>query len=168
MGEAVDNSLAWMAPGDVHALVAYLRSVPPITSPDLPATLAPPASASPKESAVAGNALGKKLFAEACVNCHSWTGVSALSPFATLPGARAVNDPTATNVAQIVISGTRRDQPAGILSMPGFGNFFSDTEIAAVVCHCAFRQHEIFSDHRSHAQAGLALSCYRQRNSWLT
>jgi mono/diheme cytochrome c family protein len=73
------------------------------------------------------------------VSCHSWTGVSALSPFATLPGARAVNDPTATNVAQIVISGTRRDQPAGILPMPGFGNIFSDTEIAAVVNYVTAR-----------------------------
>ena len=48
MGEAVDQSFSQMAPSDIHALVSYVRSVPPIASPDLPATLAPPAPASPK------------------------------------------------------------------------------------------------------------------------
>jgi len=128
-----------MAPEDIHAVVAFLRSVPPLASPDLPATLAPPAPASPKDGGVASNALGKKIFAEACVSCHSWTGVSALTPFATISGARAVNDPAATNVAQIVISGTRREEPDGVVSMPAFGSTFSDTEIAAVANYVTAR-----------------------------
>jgi len=40
-------------------------------------------------------------------------------------------DPTATNVAQIVISGTRRSAPDA-MSLPPFGSSYSDTEIAAV------------------------------------
>jgi mono/diheme cytochrome c family protein len=139
MGEAVDASFTYMAPEDVDALMTFLRSVPPIASPELPATLKPPAPASPKDGAVAGDALGKKIFAEACASCHSWTGVSALSPFATIAGSRAVNDPAATNVAQIVISGTRRTAPQGALSMPAFGSIFSDTEIAAVVNYVTAR-----------------------------
>jgi len=47
-------------------------------------------------------------------------------------GARAVNDRTATNVAQIVISGTERHTPSGVVSMPAFGGADSNTEIAAV------------------------------------
>ena len=58
--------------------------------------------------------------------------MSAISPYATISGARAVNDPAATNVAQIVISGTQRLTPAGIISMPAFGDDYSDVEIAAV------------------------------------
>jgi mono/diheme cytochrome c family protein len=50
---------------------------------------------------------------------------------ATISGSRAVNDPTATNVAQIVISGTRRLTP-GAMSMPAFGSTYTDTEIAVV------------------------------------
>jgi mono/diheme cytochrome c family protein len=132
MGEAVDQSFSGMAPSDIHALVAYVRSVPPIASPDLPATLAPPAPASPKQGGGTQDALGKKIFQESCVSCHNWTGVSAITPFATLAGARAVNDRTATNVAQIVISGTVRHAPSGVVSMPAFGSTHSDTEIAAV------------------------------------
>lgn len=130
MGEAVDHSLGHMEPADIRALVTYLRSIPAVASSE-PATIAPPAPASPKEGGAIADALGRKVFAQACVSCHSWTGVSALSPFATISGSRAVNDPTATNVAQIVISGTRRLTP-GAMSMPAFGDAYTDTEIAAV------------------------------------
>ena len=132
MGEAVDQSFSQLAPSDIHALVSYVRSVPPIASPDLPATLAPPAPASPKQGGATQDVLGKKIFEEACVSCHDWTGVSTITPYATVAGARAVNDRTATNVAQIVISGTERHTPSGVVSMPAFGSTHSDTEIAAV------------------------------------
>src|SRR5260221_1501575 len=110
--------------------VTYAGCIPAFAPPE-PATIAPPAPASPKEGGAVADALGRKVFAQACVSCHSWTGVSALSPFATISGSRAVNDPSATNVAQIVISGTRRFTP-GAISMPAFGSTYTDTEVAAV------------------------------------
>jgi mono/diheme cytochrome c family protein len=131
MGEAVDQSFSQMPPADIRALVAYLRSIPAIASPDLPATLAPPAPASPKAGPTA-DAVGKRVFEGTCVSCHNWTGVSAITPYATIAGARAVNDRTATNVAQIVISGTKRSAPRDVVSMPAFGGTYSDIEIAAV------------------------------------
>ena len=138
MGEAVDHSLSRMAPDDIRAIVAYLRSVPATASPDLPATLAPPAPASHKEG-VTADARGKIVFQGACVSCHGWTGESLVSPMATLTGVVAVNDPGATNVAQIVISGTRRHTPDGALSMPAFGNAYTDDEIAAVANYVTAR-----------------------------
>jgi mono/diheme cytochrome c family protein len=139
MGEAVDNGFAGMTPDDIRAIVTYVRTVPPQSSPDLPATLAPPAPASPRSGVVVANALGKHLFEGACAACHSWTGQSAISPLATLTGARAVNDPSATNVAQIVISGTKRTTPSGAVSMPAFGAAFTDSEIAAVANYVTAR-----------------------------
>jgi len=138
MGEAVDHSLSQLAPEDIRAIVAYLRSVPPTSSPDLPATTAPPAPPSHKDGATA-DARGKMVFEGACVSCHSWSGESAVSPMATLTGAWAVNDPGATNVAQIVISGTKRLTPDGALAMPAFGNAYSDDEIAAVANYVTAR-----------------------------
>jgi mono/diheme cytochrome c family protein len=138
MGEAVDHSFSQMAPEDIRAIVAFLRSVPPVTSTDLPATTAPAASASHRDGGTA-DARGKMVFEGACVSCHGWTGESPISPFATLTGAWAVNDPTATNVAQIVISGTRRHVPADAVSMPAFGNAYSDAEIAAVANYVVAR-----------------------------
>ncbi len=132
MGEAVDHSFGKMTPDDIHALIAYLRSIPPIASSDLPATLAPAAPPSPREGGPVADVMGRRVFEGACVSCHNWTGVSLITPFATIAGARAVNDRTAVNVAQIVISGTFRSTPDGIVSMPAFGRAYSDIEIAAV------------------------------------
>ena len=144
MGEAVDHSFSQMDPTDIRALVTYLKSIPAIASSE-PATIAAPAPASPKEGGAVVDTLGGKVFAQACVSCHSWTGVSALSPFATISGSRAVNDPNATNIAQIVISGTRRFTP-GAMSMPAFGSTYTDTEIAAVANYVTGRFGSAASD----------------------
>jgi mono/diheme cytochrome c family protein len=139
MGEAVDRSLSQMAPEDIRALVVYLRTVPPTASPDLPAALAPPAPAAHKQGVSAPDPRGKMVFEGACVSCHGWTGESPISPFATLTGAWTVNDPDATNVVQIVLSGTRRHTPDDAVSMPAFGNAYSDDEIAAVANYVTAR-----------------------------
>jgi mono/diheme cytochrome c family protein len=139
MGEAVDQSFKGLAAADIRALVTYVRSVPPIASPDLSAKLAPPAPASPKQGNATAEAVGKRVFEGACVHCHDWTGVSQLSPFATIAGTRGVNDRTGTNVVQIVISGTTRHTPEGVISMPAFGGAYSDTEIAAVANYVTAR-----------------------------
>jgi len=138
MGEVVDQSFSRMEASDIHALVSYLRSVP-ATASSAPATIAPPAPASPREGRATANIAGTKVFEEACASCHSWTGVSAISPFATIAGTRAVNDPSAINIAQIVISGTTRYSPRGIISMPAFGASYSDVEIAAVANYVTAR-----------------------------
>src|SRR4029077_1221580 len=161
MGEAVDGSFSYLAPEDVRAVVTYLRSIPALVSSDLPATLAPAADSSHKVGPMTVASRGKEVFEGACASCHSWSGVSPISAFATLTGARAVNDPSATNVAQIVISGTRRLSPPGILSMPAFGSAYSDAEIAAVANYVTARfgakgssigEHEVASLRRQVAQ----------------
>ena len=139
MGEAVDKSFSQLAPEDIRAVVAYLRSVPTTASPDLPATLAPPAPASHKEGGGTPDPRGKMVFEGACVSCHGWSGESPVSPLATLTGAWAVNDPGGTNVAQIVLSGTRRQTPPDAISMPAFGDAYSDDEIAAVTNYVTAR-----------------------------
>ena len=139
MGEAVDHGLSRMTPEDIRALVAYLRTVPAIASPDLPATLAPPAAGLHRDGGGTADARGKLVFEGACVSCHGWTGESPITPLATLTGSWAVNDPAAINVAQIVISGTTRNTPSGALSMPAFGRNYSDAEIAAVANYVTAR-----------------------------
>ena len=139
MGEAVDHSLSYLAASDIKALVAYVHSVPPIASHDLAAPPAPVAPTSHKDGGGTGNARGKLVFEGACVSCHGWSGESLVSSMATLTGAAAVNDPAAINVAQIVISGTKRLTPAGALSMPAFGSAYSDDEVAAVANYVTAR-----------------------------
>jgi mono/diheme cytochrome c family protein len=138
MGEAVDHSLSYLTQGDIAALVTYLRSVPAIASSHLPAPRSAPAPSSHREGVAADyDPQGKKIFEGACASCHGWTGVSALTPYATLTGARAVNDPSAVNVAQIVLSGMKRI--TGHAVMPSFGNTYSNVEIAAVANYVTAR-----------------------------
>jgi mono/diheme cytochrome c family protein len=140
MGEAVDKSLKYLTADDTAALVAYLRTVPGISSSGLPAPKVVPAPASHREGVVADyDPRGKALFAGSCASCHDWTGVSPLTPYATLTGARAVNDRAATNVAQIVLQGMVRDTPHGKAFMPSFGHAFSDAEVAAVANYVTAR-----------------------------
>jgi mono/diheme cytochrome c family protein len=132
MGEATDNSLTFLTPGDIHALVVYLRSIPSQQT-DLPRRVDVPAPASYREGATAAlDPRGAMIFASACASCHDWTGVSPTSKYATLTGVRAVNDPSATNVAQTVINGVIRKTAEGTIFMPAFGDGYSDADIAAV------------------------------------
>jgi mono/diheme cytochrome c family protein len=138
MGEAVDQSFSLMPPEDIRALIVYLHSIPAVKS-SLPAPVSSPASASPKEGVAIADARGKQIYEGACASCHSWTGVSAILPYATLTGARAVNDPSATNVAQTIIAGVHRSSPQGEVVMPSFGDAYSDVEIAAVANYVTAR-----------------------------
>jgi len=59
--------------------------------------------------------------------------------FATLNGARAVNDPTATNVVQAILSGARRHVDDDTATRPAFGVAYSDYEIAKVANYVTAR-----------------------------
>jgi mono/diheme cytochrome c family protein len=137
MGEAVDVGLMHLAPQDIKALVVYLRSIPAISDPALPAPKTTPASAAPK--AVEADARGKAIFAGACASCHDWTGESPILSYATFTGSRAVNDPSARNVAQAIIWGVARQSADGPVTMPSFGKAYSDVEIAAVANYVTAR-----------------------------
>ena len=139
MAEEVDFSLSALSPADLAAMVTYLRSIPAIGSRDLPVPRAIPASDSPRLMAAGFDTRGKQIFEGACASCHGWSGVSLLTDYATLTGDRAVNDASAVNVAQVVLSGERRRTAGGEVMMPAFGKAYSDTEIAAVANYVTAR-----------------------------
>jgi mono/diheme cytochrome c family protein len=140
MGEAVNNSLRYLTQSDITAMVAYLRSVPGVSASDLPEPKASPAPPSFAEG-VAPNldSRGKAVYAGACAGCHDWTGVSPVIPYATLTGARSVNDPTAINVVQVILSGAHLQTSDSRTAMPSFGSAYSDAEIASLANYVTAR-----------------------------
>jgi mono/diheme cytochrome c family protein len=135
MAQAVHLSLQNLTPSDVRAVTVYVRTVPPVSSPDLPAPKLARASQYPSDTDAAGDKLtmGRHLFAGNCSGCHTWTGANDFVPYATLTGTRAVNDPSATNVALAVLRGASPLPSAGaIATMPSFGASWNDDQIAAV------------------------------------
>jgi mono/diheme cytochrome c family protein len=140
MGEAVDNSLQYLTQGDITAIVTYLRSVSAIATSDLPEPKASPAPSSYAEGVAAHvDSRGQAVYAGACAGCHDWSGVSPVIPYATLTGVRSVNDPTATNVVQIILSGAHRRTSDARTTMPAFGSSYSDVEIASLANYVTAR-----------------------------
>ena len=129
MGEAVALSLSTLSPSDLGAIVTYLRSVKPIRSAALPAP-AGAAADSPKVASIQ-NAEGKRIFEGNCVSCHAWSGAGAIVGEAQLTGVRAINDVSAANVVQMILTGTESIK-TGRPYMPGFAAIYSDADIAAV------------------------------------
>jgi mono/diheme cytochrome c family protein len=133
MGEAVDDSLRYLTPSDLAAMVAYLRTVAGIATGDLPEPRAVPAADSfAEESGAHSEPRGRAVYEGACAGCHGWSGISPVIPQATLTGTRSVNDATATNVAEVIIRGGERHAEPGPSNMPAFGSTYSDGEIASV------------------------------------
>lgn len=98
------------------------------------------APSSPAEGvAASADSPGKTVYAGACASCHGWSGASPVIAFATLTGARSVNDHTATNVAKVIISGAQRHAAGDTAIMPAFGETFSDYEIASVANYVTAR-----------------------------
>jgi len=111
-----------------------------VPTPSQPPPVPGPAPAAHNLGVAEGtNPLGKQIFEGACASCHSWSGAGSLTTLATLNGSRAVNDPSATNVAQVVIAGANRRTAAGLAVMPAFGHAYSDAEIAAVANYVTAR-----------------------------
>jgi mono/diheme cytochrome c family protein len=127
MAEAIVDSLRYLKPDDIHAIVVYLRSIPPIDNAPAIALNPPAATAEAPPTS-----LGAQVFAGNCANCHDWDGNGVQSPYAALLGSRTVNDPAATNLSAILLSGSSAPLPAEHVFMPPFVRGHSDDELAAV------------------------------------
>jgi mono/diheme cytochrome c family protein len=140
MAQAVDLSFQRLTPSDIRAIVTYLRSVPAVAASDFPASRSEPAPADPKQGVAAVvEPSGKQVFEGACASCHAWTGISPLDSRATLTGSRAVNDPSAINIAKMVLRGSDRRDADGTPAMPKFAAAYDDREIAAVANYVTAR-----------------------------
>jgi len=118
--------LRHLTDADRQAIAVFLKDSPP-RSEGVPrpqqVTLAEPGS---------GSALGNKLFAEACASCHRWDGTGNQSQTAMLLGLKTVNDPAASNVRSILLSGHGAADAPVNRRMPSFGNIYTDQELAAL------------------------------------
>jgi mono/diheme cytochrome c family protein len=124
MAEAVSNSLRFLTPQDIHAVVTYLRDIP--AQPD-----GPPAP-KPNSPVAEPNKMGAHVFALACAGCHLPTGDGRQSPWAALAGDHSASDPAATNVLQVLAHGSELETKQGQVFMHSFAGAYTDQELAAV------------------------------------
>jgi mono/diheme cytochrome c family protein len=131
MSEVVENSLQYLTPSDITALVTYLRDVTPRSN-DISARSGAPSEAGRPESANSGASLGEQLFVGACSGCHLDNGQGRQTDYAMLTGTRTVRDPLAINLTQIILHGSQLRAGNQRIFMPSFGSAYSDVEIAAL------------------------------------
>jgi mono/diheme cytochrome c family protein len=130
MGEVVENSLQYLTPADIAALVSYLRDVKPQRGGAIPPAAA--TGTAPAAPAAAAADLGKQLFVGACAGCHLDNGQGRQSDYASLAGTRSVRDPHATNLTQVILGGSRLHVGTQRVFMPSFGQAYTDAEVAAL------------------------------------
>jgi mono/diheme cytochrome c family protein len=139
MAEVVENSLQYMSPNDIHALMSYLRSVAPINSSVANAVIeTKPAAASASNAVLAGgdtatdHARGQRLFEGSCAGCHQFDGAGRQNRYASLVGSHAVNDPDGAALIQVLLHGTSIRIGTKENVMPSFAGAYSDADIAAL------------------------------------
>jgi mono/diheme cytochrome c family protein len=138
MAEVVENSLQFLSPGDIAALVTYLRSVAPATGEKSGTIELNPAGARASNAVLpslgttdASLIRGQHLFEGDCAGCHQWNGVGRQTDYASLVGSHAVNDPSGTALVQILLHGSSLTVNGRSQTMPAFGTAYSDSDIAA-------------------------------------
>jgi mono/diheme cytochrome c family protein len=131
MREAVDLSLSKLPTSDIEAIVAYLRTVPPVES-DEKVRVKRTSSIQNASSKKSDESLGSRIFAGACASCHGLGGNGLVNSRANIVGAHALADVDGSNFIRIVLQGSSDNMAAPGRTMPAFGAIYNDAEIAAL------------------------------------
>ena len=124
MAEAVEYSLRYLTPADIHAMAVYLR--------DVPARDDGPPAAPPEAMPAATAARGRRIFAEACAGGHLPDGNARQSPWAALGGSHSAAAPDGRNMIQVLTHGSQIETSKGLMFMHAFNRAYTDQELAAV------------------------------------
>lgn len=128
MAEVVFRSTQHLNAADLRAMAVYLQALPQTPPPRAAMTLATPEAM----------ALGERLYAEQCTDCHGEQGQGRPGVWPALAGNRAVLLDPPTNVLAVILAGgfpptTRgHPQPHG---MPPFRGLLTPAEVAAVATY---------------------------------
>ncbi|MEO5831066.1 MAG: cytochrome c [Rhodanobacter sp.] len=129
MAAVVSGSTQHMTDADLHAVAAYLQSLPPRASSTQPTTPFDAKSLAER---------GSKVYAQHCVDCHGKRGEGVVGIYPPLDGNSSVTEPTGLNATRMVLLGgfapvTAANQRP--YSMPPFAQQLSDADVAAVVTY---------------------------------
>ncbi|MPQ56823.1 c-type cytochrome [Duganella sp. FT27W] len=135
MTAVVEHSTAHLNDTDLHAIAAYLKTLPP-AAPRTATVQAQGVAATAKKLTAATNlTLGERLYLDNCAACHFVTGKGAARVFPVLDGATVANADSPAALIHVIMQGARTpstDKAPSILVMPGFGKRLDDREVAAL------------------------------------
>ena len=147
MGLAVQLSLSKLQPDDVRALVAYLRSVPAVATPNAAgvARAAPAVNVmavepqQQRDLATLANGTGgdgAQLYESACAACHAANGGGTLDKtHPDLATNAAVLATSPDNLIMTIADGVHRTVNGHAAAMPGFSADLSNAQIGALATY---------------------------------
>ena len=121
MSQVTRDSLAYLTDEDLRAIVAFLKSTPPIA--DYPET--------PPSGAVSAHPSGEGVYLTHCAYCHQPNGKGLADAVPALDGNGVVRAKGPEDVVRVVLGG--RLASGSYAPMPAVGADMSDDDIAAVV-----------------------------------
>lgn len=145
MAHVVDESLQFLTPEDIAAMVAYLRHIgqdgpatDPVAETDDPwmtsfERLRPSDTAKMLTEAAPDMALGPRLFLDNCNACHFVDGRGADEVFPELDGNYLVTAEQPTGLIDVILQGAElpsTEHRPMRLRMPGFAHRLNDDEVA--------------------------------------
>ena len=140
MGLAVSRSLSHLGDTEIADIIAYLRVVPALASPAVPAAAQPPAHVNPdtiegpitgwRNLANNGTLDGAVLYQSACASCHGVDGTGTAGP--DLGRLRDVRSAHANNLVQVIAGGIDLHIDGKHILMPGFSDQMNNEQIAAL------------------------------------
>ncbi len=120
MGEVIDVSTMKLTDSDLHAIAAYILSLPPTPAYDAANPALRPAAMS----------AGRNTYLSHCASCHQANGQGLPGRIPALDGNGMVRATGPQDVLRIVYGGHYARGPWGI--MPGVGADMTDAEVASV------------------------------------
>ena len=136
MKDVVANSTSHLSAEDLHAIAAYLQSLPSQAEPGYPLQPERSAATARTLTAATGLTLGQRLYLDNCNACHQVSGQGAPRVFPRLDGASIVNAGNPDALIQVVLAGAQTPSTAqapAVLPMPGFAARMNDSEVAELV-----------------------------------
>jgi mono/diheme cytochrome c family protein len=134
MNDVVAHSMQHMTDQDLHAIAAYLKSLP--ASGTAKATYAASEDTAKALRAGHDDTRGAQLYLDNCAACHRTDGKSNAITFPALPGNPTVLADDPTSLIRLILAGSRlpstKERPSD-LAMPGFAWRLSDDETAQLV-----------------------------------
>ncbi|MDE2455255.1 MAG: cytochrome c, partial [Burkholderiales bacterium] len=128
MAEVVARSTQYLGPADLHAIAAYLMTLPPGPLPEAP----------PQPVAAAQRERGAGLYGDHCADCHGKDGRGVAGAYPPLAGNRGVVAAAPDNLVKAILDGgfapSTRTNPRPF-GMPPFGPSLGDAEIAAIASY---------------------------------
>lgn len=134
MTSVVEHSTSHLSATDLHAIAAYIKSLPTNAAGATPAVDEAARQATSKTlTAAVGLTLGQRLYLDNCAGCHTVTGNGAARVFPATAGSSLINAKDPSGLIHTMLAGAvTPSTPLAPehLPMPGFAGRLSDDEVA--------------------------------------